>query len=851
MLELKKISKVYETDSFKQTALDKVSICFRENEFVSILGPSGSGKTTLLNIIGGLDNYTSGDLIINGVSTKKYTDRDWDTYRNHKIGFVFQSYNLIPHQSILSNVELALTLSGVSKSERRRRAKKALKEVGLEDHINKRPNQLSGGQMQRVAIARALVNDPDILLADEPTGALDSKTSTQIMNLLKEVAKDRLVIMVTHNGVLAEEYSTRIIELKDGVILGDSNPFDGIKEKEKEHSKTKKTSMSFMTAFSLSLNNLMTKKGRTILTAFAGSIGIIGIALILSLSNGVQEYIDRVQEEALTSYPLTIESESVDMTTIMSEQMEKTTKDIEEANKNKNKVYSNNTIGDMLSIMSSKVQTNNLKNFKKYIEKEKVLDKYVTEVSYQYRIDLQLYKSDTSNGVVRVHPDTVLENMGMNEDQTSMMMMGDVWVKMFENQEMNEQLYEVVEGRMPKKYNEVVLLMDENNRVSDYVLYALGLRDQEELEEMFKKVIAGEEVESKSVSYDFDEIIGLNYKVLLNTDYYDKVNNIWVDKSENEEYLKNKISEAEEIKVVGIIKPNEDATVTVNPLGGILYTKALEEHVINKINDTDIVKEQKENPDVNILTGLEFSDDEFSMDDLSYEQKMYLQSLSTEELAEVVSKFKEQSSATYDSVLQKLGVVDLEKPSSIYIYAKDFQSKDDIKDVITDYNEKQETDGKDGNVINYNDLVGMLMSSVTSIIDMISYVLIGFVSISLVVSSIMIGIITYISVLERTKEIGILRAIGASKKDVSRVFNAETLIIGLFAGVFGIVTTLLLNIPINLIIGELAGVDNLTRLPLVGGVALIIISVILTMIAGIIPARMASKKDPVESLRSE
>ena len=851
MLELKKISKVYETDNFKQTALNKVSICFRENEFVSILGPSGSGKTTLLNIVGGLDEYTSGDLIINGVSTKKYNDRDWDTYRNHKIGFVFQSYNLIPHQSILSNVELALTLSGVSKNERRRRAKKALVEVGLEEHINKRPNQLSGGQMQRVAIARALVNDPDILLADEPTGALDSKTSTQIMDLLKEVAKDRLVIMVTHNAELAEAYSTRIIEIKDGVVKGDTNPFDGVEEKDIEHKKSKKTSMSFITAFMLSMNNLMTKKGRTALTAVAGSIGIIGIALILSLSNGVQEYIDQVQEEALTSYPLTIESESIDMSTVMTEQMEKTSKDLETAKKDKNKIYSNNTIGDMLSIMSSKVQSNNLEEFKEFIEKEKKLDKYVTEISYQYKLDLQLYQTNTDNGIVRVHPDTVLENMGMSEEQTAMMMMGDVWVEMFENEEMNNQLYEILEGRMPKAYNEIVLLVDENNRVSDYVLYALGLRDQEELEKMFKEVVSGKEVKSKSVSYDFDEIVGSTYKVLLNTDYYKKENNIWVDKRNDEAYLKDKIKNAEEIKVVGIIKPNEDATITVNPLGGMLYTKDLKEHVIKKINDTEIVKEQKNNKDINIFTGLKFNNEEFSMDNLSVEQQMYLQSLSAEELADVISKFKEQASATYDSVLNELGVVDLERPNGIYIYAKDFQSKDDIKNVITKYNDKQEKNGKEENVINYNDLVGMLMSSVTSIVDMISYVLIGFVSISLVVSSIMIGIITYISVLERTKEIGILRAIGASKKDVSRVFNAETLIIGLFAGIFGIVMTLLLNIPINIIVGNLTEVNQITRLPLVGALLLIIISVILTVIAGLIPARMASKKDPVESLRTE
>lgn len=847
MLELKKICKTYKSGTFKQIALDKISIEFRKNEFVSILGPSGSGKTTLLNIIGGLDNYTSGNLIINGIKTENYKDRDWDTYRNHKIGFVFQSYNLIPHQSILANVELALTLSGVNKIERKKRAKEALKKVGLIDHINKRPNQLSGGQMQRVAIARALVNNPDILLADEPTGALDSKTSMQIMKLLKEVAKDRLVIMVTHNSELAKEYSTRIIELKDGKILGDTNPY---KEKEKEieieKNKTKKTNMSFKTALSLSLNNLLTKKGRTILTAFAGSIGIIGIASILSLSNGVQNYIESVQEEALTSYPITIESESVDMTAAMTEHIKKE-EEIKKEQKKKNKIYSNNTIENMLSIMSSQVKRNNLENFKKYIEKEKVLKNYTTAVTYGYKLDLQLYKKDTENGIVKVHPDTVLENLGIKQTN-NFMMTSDVWTPMFENEKLNKKLYEVVSGRMPKKYNEVVLLVDKDNKVSDYVLYALGLKDQKELETMFKKVTNGEKVESKIESYSYKDITNLSYKVLLNTDYYEKNGNIWIDKSENENYMKEKIKEAEEIKVVGIVKPNEQSKVNTNSLGGILYTKDLEKHVINKIKDTEIVKEQKENKEKNILTGLSFSEEEFKMENLSTEQKAYLSSLSPEELTEIITKYKEQADATYESTLEKLGVVDLEKPSSIYIYAKDFKAKDNIKDMIKTYNNKQK---EEQNKIHYNDLVGMLMSSVTSIVDMISYVLIGFVSISLIVSSIMIGIITYISVLERTKEIGILRAIGASKKDISRVFNAETLIVGTVAGILGIGITILINIPINLIIEKITNVHTLSKLPCIGAIFLILISIFLTVIAGLIPARMASKKDPVESLRSE
>lgn len=848
MLEIKKISKIYTTESFDQKALDEVSISFRENEFVSILGPSGSGKTTLLNIIGGLDKYTAGDLIINGVSTKEYTDRDWDTYRNHKIGFVFQSYNLITHQSILSNVELALTLSGVSKKERRRKAEKALASVGLKEHMYKRPNQLSGGQMQRVAIARALVNNPDIVLADEPTGALDSKTSEQIMNLLKEVAKDRLVVMVTHNRELAETYSTRIIELKDGVVTNDTNPFTVDTKEVVKQKKDKRTNMSFKTALGLSLNNLMTKKGRTILTAFAGSIGIIGIALILSLSSGVQEYIDRVQKETLTSYPLTIEANSVDMTSIMTEAQERQKEAIEES-KGSKKVYSNNTIGDMMSIFGSKIETNNIKDFKDYVEEKKVLDEYASEISYHYDLDLQIFKADTSNGVLQVHPDSVMESMGFGTD--SRMMIGDVWTQMFENDDLNNQLYEVVAGRMPEKYNEVVLLMDSNNRVSDYVLYAIGLKDQEELEEMLQKIMNGEEVESKIESYTFDEILDLEFKFLLNSDYYKKVGNMWVDKREDEAYLKEKVDAAETLKVVGIIRPNEDVTITTNSMGGILYTKELETYIINKANEAVIVKEQKDNPETNVITGLNFEDDDFSIEKLTPEQQAYLATLSPEEIADLVDMYREQSEATYETILLDLGAIDLENPSSIHIYAKDFESKDSIKDVITKYNEKQERNGHEENIINYSDLVGMLMSGITGIIDIVSYVLISFVSISLVVSSIMIGIITYISVLERTKEIGILRAIGASKKDVSRVFNAETLIVGFAAGLFGVLVTVLLNIPINMVIKALTGVSGISSLPIVGAVVLILISVFLTMIAGLIPARVASVKDPVEALRTE
>lgn len=856
MLKLKNITKTYISGNEKVEALKGINIEFRESEFVSILGQSGCGKTTLLNIIGGLDRYTTGDLIINEKSTKDFKDRDWDSYRNYSVGFVFQSYNLITHQTVLSNVELALTISGVSKKEKRQRAIKALEEVGLKDQINKKPNQLSGGQMQRVAIARALVNNPDIILADEPTGALDTKTSMQVMEILKEISKNKLIIMVTHNPELAEKYSSRVIKILDGKIIDDSNPIqnDEKQENKKEKDqKLKRTSMKFFTAIHLSLNNLMTKKARTILTSFAGSIGIIGIALILSLSSGVQDYINRVQEEALTSYPLTIEEESVDITSAISEIRKDTISDKEQQGAIEDKIYSNNIIGDMLSIMGSKIQSNNLELFKKYLESEESnIKDYTTAIGYEYDLNLQLYKSDTSSGILQVNPNTVLDSIGIpSEGMGANIILSDVWSEMFENEEINKKMYKIVSGRMPENYNEVVLLVDENNQISDYVLYALGLKDQNELEELYKKVNEGEKIETEEISYNYDELIGLSYKVLLNTDYFEKVNHIWVDKSEDEEYLKRKLEDAEEIKVVGIVKPGEEWSGTRNETGGILYTDELEKHIINKINAADIVKEQKENPNRNVITGLEFSNEEFNIEKLSTEQKRYLQSLPTEELADVVSKYKEQAEATYESTLLKLGVVDLEKPSAINIYARDFEAKEEIKNLIEDYNQKQRDNGNDGNVINYSDLVGMLMSSVTQIIDMISYVLIAFVSISLVVSSIMIGIITYISVLERTKEIGILRSIGASKKDISRVFNAETLIVGLTAGVLGIGITVLLNIPINIIIENVANVSNLSSLPLVGAVGLVAISVALTMIAGLIPAKIASKKDPVESLRSE
>ncbi len=848
MLEIKNVSKVYETAGFKQKALDNVSIKFRENEFVSILGQSGSGKTTLLNIVGGLDKYTKGDLIINGVSTKQYKDRDWDTYRNHRVGFVFQSYNLIPHQTALQNVELALTLSGVAKDERRRRAKNALKKVGLEDHMNKRPNQMSGGQMQRVAIARALVNDPDILLADEPTGALDSETSIQVMELLKDIAKDKLVIMVTHNPDLAEEYSTRIIKLLDGKITNDSNPFDGKEKVKDQKSKSKKTHMSFMTALSLSLNNLLTKKGRTLLTAFAGSIGIIGIALIMSLSNGVQEYIKRVEEDTLSSYPLTIQKTTVDTSsmilTLMGENKDTT-------NQKEGKIYSNDIMTEMISSLSNEMRTNNLRDFKKYLESDKTdIKDYVSDIKYSYNLNINLYKADYKDKIVKVNPSTVFDNLGLEGMGTEYAFgAGEVnsWTELTDNDELLKSQYDLVAGSWPKNYNEVVLVVDEDNQVSDYALYSLGLLDQDELKDMIRAIMKGEKVEkAKQKVYDYKDIVGLKFKLVLNTDYYEKENGLWIDKSEDEEYMRKVLDNSEDIEVVGIIRVNEESTISTT--GVIGYTSELTRYTINHINDSEIAKEQKENPEINVFTGIEFSEKAtFDIDTLTDEQKAYLASLSEEELAAVIASYTENASATYESNLLQLGIVDLENPDMISIYPIDFASKEEIVNIIDKYNDKQ----KEEDEIAYTDVVGVMMRSVTSIINTISYVLMAFVSISLIVSSIMIGIITYISVLERTKEIGILRSIGASKKDISRVFNAETLIVGLIAGLLGIGVTIILNIPINIIIKELTNISNVSILPVVGATILVLISVVLTLIAGLIPSRMASKKDPVEALRTE
>ena len=829
MLELKNVTKVYKTKELTQKALDKVSIKFRDNEFVSILGASGSGKTTMLNIIGGLDRYTKGDLIINGISTKKYKDKDWDTYRNHKVGFVFQSYNLISHQTALSNVELALTLSGVGKKERKKRALDALKKVGLKDHVHKKPSEMSGGQMQRVAIARALVNDPDILLADEPTGALDSKISVQIMDLLKEIASDRLVIMVTHNPELARDYSTRIVKLKDGIIIDDSNKYDG-EEASTNSTIGKKTSMSFITALSLSLNNLMTKKARTFLTAFAGSIGIIGIALILSLSNGVSNYINEKEEEALSNYPLTIEKNSMDMTSMMLNMMKTKSKHYKD-----DKIRSNNVLNDLLT--SFKVKVNNLKDFKNFIDNNKNISMYANDIQYGYDLDINLFTNDVDGNTLKVNPTNIYENLGVISRFMQFSDNNNVFVELFNNDKMLLDNYDLVAGNLPKNYNEVVVMIDSNNEISDYTLYALGLKSKSELDDMVKKSENGEDAKSKIEEYNYDDLLGLNYKLVFNSDYYVSENGIWIDKSNNDDYVNELVNNGETIRVVGIIKSHEDTALTTT--GAIGYTKDLTNYVIDKINNSEIVKSQREKPDINVFTGRSFDDVNISIDPSIY-------TLSEVEIKSYIENIMDTKS-TYQDNLKKLGSVDTDDPDTINIYPKDFKSKDKIVDIIKKYNSKKSEADK----ITYTDTVGMMMKSVTSIVNIISYVLIAFVGISLVVSSIMIGIITYISVLERRKEIGILRAIGARKKDISRVFNAEAIIEGLAAGILGILITLLLSLLGNIIVSHALNINNIMHLPLSAALVLIFISVFLTFIAGLVPSKIASKKDPVIALREE
>ena len=986
MLEIRNIVKNYETGSETVHALKGVSIAFRESELVSILGQSGCGKTTLLNIIGGLDQYTSGDLIINGQSTKQYKSADWDIYRNHSVGFIFQSYNLIPHQSVLSNVELALTLSGVSKAERRRRAKEALEKVGLGNQLNKRPNQMSGGQMQRVAIARALVNDPDILLADEPTGALDSETSIQIMELVKEIAKDRLVIMVTHNPELAEKYSTRIVKLLDGQIVGDSDPFDPAKEpahsevRKSEVTKGQKTSMSFLTALSLSKNNLMTKKGRTFLTSFAGSIGIIGIALILSLSNGVQEYINSVERSTLASFQVSIQHETVDYTSLMTSMMN--VRDNAEENRDPDRIYTNDISTEMMKTMLSEMQTNNLAEFKEYLESDPDgISASIEEIQYSYDSNLYIYGHSADGDIMQINPSTVMsammgQSMADNVSQmtnTYSSLMGSSSMSSYDafrellSTDMLKTEYEVLAGRLPEAYNEVVVLVTDRNELSDVTLYTLGLRDQGELEGMMSSVMAGEsfDLDTGDLSFSYDDLMGMEFSMLTAPEFYQKNDDgTWTDMRSDSEFMEQAAENGLKLKVVGILKPDADSLISSTNSGGIGYTHALTEYMIDKTNSSELVKAQKENPDVDVFTGIEFpkadeeeeqpmsqseamemltgmlteeqrtklnegimaaiteeqqaqiqsammgmvSDEQMNsimmgvltpeqltqlqsgadvnslltdaqkaqmsaqiaasltaeqnaelsemMNGMADPTKMYtifMQVLTTDQLRQLMDMTKEPETtdATYDGNLKLLGVAELSEPSSMKIYATDFESKEKITQLIEKYNDSKIADDNQADVINYTDYVGLMMSSVSDIINAISYILIAFVAISLIVSSIMIGIITYISVLERTKEIGILRAMGASKRDISNVFNAETLIVGFSAGVIGIAVTLLLNIPINIIIENITGIANVALLPWQGGVILVVISMLLTLIAGLVPAGVAAKKDPVEALRTE
>ncbi len=1059
MLELKNIKKSYEMNYFKQKALDGVSLSFRECEFASILGPSGSGKTTLLNIIGGLDQYTSGDLIINGISTKLYKDRDWDAYRNYRVGFVFQSYNLISHQSILSNVELALTLSGVSSRERKERAKEALIKVGLKEHINKKPSQLSGGQMQRVAIARALVNDPDIILADEPTGALDSETSVQIMEILKNVSKEKLVIMVTHNPDLAKEYSTRIIKLKDGKITADSNPYEGEKTKViKTDEGNHKTSMSLLTALGLSFNNLMTKKGRTILVSFAGSIGIIGIALILALSNGFQNYIDSIQEDTLSSYPLTITSSSADMTSLFLSMMDSN----EEGKKGviEEKQYMTNMFGSM--------SVNDLKSFKNYYEKEdSSIMNDISSIKYGYSISPNIYTIDVNEKLTKLNPSSLMSTMYSSSMSMSVSAFSSVFTQMIDDTDKLNSQYDILEGKWPEEYNEMVIVLSDPYSISDLLVYSLGLRDMNELTDMITKVMSGEDVKISHEPYSFtyEDLMNIKLKLINQSDIY-KYNSkyqTYEDMSDDEKYMKELYDKSEDLKIVGVVAPKKNATSkSLNP--GVVYKKELIYHIVDYAKNSKIVKTQLYKEDIDVFSNKKFDDqnkksnlnfeDMISVDEnmlksafgvnidqndikntttnymnkissnitvdtgtakgnfmnglsnlisgmlTNYEdnplekdndkpviymkdiddivnsyinsdvaskifksleksyvipsdvfkstyQKLlvgYLQmyvgvasknglmvgdatnigaylddnisasvtenymaseaiiaasegfaskmtetamqkniltevgnltssliskfsnafnvdsskiagafkfNLDEDELKRLMSSMMTKEESSYSNNLINLGYQDLEEPTMISFYFNSFDSKENFIKYLDNYNEKMKNSNKEDKEIKYTDTTGILMSSVKKVVNTVSYVLIAFVSISLVVSSIMIAIITYISVLERTKEIGILRAVGASKSDISHVFNAETFIEGLISGIFGIGITLLLCIPINIVIEHFISVNNLATLPFVGAILLIVLSVVLTLIAGIIPARMASRRDPVEALRTE
>ena len=1042
MLKVKNITKIYKTEGFEQKALNKVSINFRKNEFVSILGPSGSGKTTLLNIIGGLDNYNSGDLIINNISTKKFTDRDWDSYRNHRVGFVFQNYNLISHQTVLKNVELALTLSGISKIERRNKSIKVLKEVGLKEHMNKRPNQLSGGQMQRVAIARALVNNPEIILADEPTGALDSDTSIQIMKILKKISQDKLVIMVTHNPELAKEYSSRIINIKDGKIISDTNPYNGKEQEEKEKNKTKKTKMSFLTALSLSFNNLMTKKARTILVSVAGSIGIIGIALILAVSTGFQNYVDSIQEETLTSYPLIISKEQADITSTLLSMREG--KDKRSGN---NKVKEQQYITNMLSNIS----TNDLKSLKKYLDdNKKTIDPYLSNILYSYNIDPNIYTIDTTNKLAKVNPSNLFSSMmGGNSIMSSYSNMASIFNQIVDNRKEIEDNYEILKGRWPKEYNELIIVLSEPNSISDLLIYSLGLRDNEELTTMVTKIMSGENVDinNKPMTLTYDDLLNIDLRLIMPSDTfkYNSKYDVYEDMTKDDNYLKELYNKAIKLKIVGIVTTKEGTNSSaLNP--GVGYTSGLIDYIINYSSNTEIVKKQIENDEIDVFSGNRFdskkSNYSFEFSDLvkvdnnklqsafninideskiEEETKKYMEEISNsitidtkpaeelfndnlkslskellnsiekikkdninttvdnflskkenifvdmeneyvipsstfkttysgllksllqayitgykkinpsydentdaiivkeatnstielfinsapikeienkmanamteakikkevltkvgelttnisskfanafnidkdkivsafslnfgeDELARIVNAMTNKTETTSKTNLIALGYQDKEDPSYISFYFNSFEGKEKFLEFIEKYNKQVPEEKK----INYSDTTGILMSSVKTIVNAVSYVLIAFVSISLVVSSIMIGVITYISVYERTKEIGILRAIGASKGNISSIFNAETFIIGLLSGLFGIGISYALIPIINKILHHFIGNIPLSaKLEINNAIILIILAIILTIIGGLIPAKKASKKDPVEALRNE
>lgn len=867
MLEIKGVTKVYETGGIKRAVLRKVSINFRTSEFAAILGPSGSGKTTLLNIIGGLDRYTTGDLVINEKSTKEFRDKDWDAYRNHRIGFVFQSYNLIPHQTVLANVRLALTLSGVSKKESIRRAKKALTDVGLKDHIEKLPAQLSGGQMQRVAIARALVNDPDILLADEPTGALDSETSEQVMKLLKKIAKNKLVIMVTHNPELAEEYATRIITLKDGEITSDSDPYDGkvktdidLAEAEK---KSKKTKMSFRTALSLSLKNLLTKKARTILVAAAGSIGIIGIALISAVSTGFQNYIDKIEEDTLTSYPLALMKESADISGILLSLTGGTTGEVVDGKLKENQILTS-TLGT--------VSNNDLPSFASYLREHnaEVADD-IRLLEYEYNVDPLIYAEDATSAVAKMNPSKLFTSLvGESSLLRNYSSMTSVF-RQFEQENLEEDT-ELLAGRYPENYDELLVVLSNEGEISELLTYSLGFHDTDELNKIVTKIMSGEDVkiDNEPLELAYDDLMGVDLRLVIPADTYqfNSKYDVYEDMTGDESFMRKVFDKSERLKVVGVAVMDSEM---LSGGSGVAYLPSLVTHIIEKSADTEIVKKQLAKPEIDIFSNTKFSDDKpsfnFEFDDLvTIDQKKLAQAMagvgkisdafslnfSNEELSRVVSALYNDKKATLATNLSALGYQDLDDPTEMAFYFWSFDGKTHFVEFLEDYNEKMRASGAEDKAIDYSDTTGVLMSSVKTIVDAVSYVLIAFVSISLVVSSIMIGVITYISVYERKKEIGILRAIGASKRNISSIFNAETFIIGLLSGVFGVVVSYLLIPLINLVLHHFTGDIPLSAaLDLRTALFLIALSVVLTLLGGLIPAKSASKKDPVEALRSE